>query len=125
MRAWRKPYSREAALTCGIHRHEHAKVTGAPDARWIYFVEVVDFRFAFFSLEMLDRYIDFFGRKILPSTRSYGSSPFTEGPALFPGGGQSPFERLPARLRKKNVRPKVLKALQQAKAQFEAEGDQP
>lgn len=67
---------------------------------------------------MLDEYIKFFGRKILPTTRFYDSSPFSNGPAASVGDGQSPFERLPSDLRKKNKRPKILKALKQAREEF-------
>lgn len=117
---WKEKYTLARANKCGIHTVEGIGVNswGREKPKWIYYVEVANFRFCFFSIEMIDRYIDFFGRKILPSTRCYGTSPFSMGSSIFVGQGQTPFERLPARLRKKNVRPKIHKKLKEARDYF-------
>lgn len=120
MKSYRKEnYTKERAQECGIRTSEGSIVNfwGKP-SKWIYFVKVANFEFAFFSIEMLDTYIDYYQRDILPTSRFYGISPFSDGSAASQGDGQSPFERLPARLRKKNVRPKVLKKLKEARQYF-------
>src|SRR5690349_15361548 len=96
-RFWKEPYSCEKAEQLGIHDFEGAPVLGPPDARWIYHVEVSRFTFAFFSLSMIGEYLAFFSRKILPSARLHGVSPYSRGPAASVGDGQSRFERLPLR----------------------------
>nr|WP_086940392.1 hypothetical protein [Thaumasiovibrio occultus] len=129
MKYWKEQYTTGKALAAGIHGNEGVPITGFVDGSWrpyvarepipwLYYVEVCNFQFVFFSLDMLDLYIDYFSRKILPTSRFYGVSPFSNGPAASIGDGQSPFERLPAFLRKKNNRRRVLKALEQAKAHF-------
>lgn len=132
MKYWKEKYTIKKAMDCGIHGHEYVPVIGYSDEQWapyvdrrihddwIYYVEVCGFQFAFFSIEMLELYIDFFSRKSLPSTRFGGISLFSRGAAASVGDGQSPFERLPAYLRKKNYRPRVVKALTEAKAHFES-----
>lgn len=115
---WKEPYSPEKAKAAQIHGYEGSRLAGKSNAEWIYYVEVLNFRFTFFSIEMLDEYIDFFERKIPPATTTHWSSPFSEGPAASIGDGQGVFERLPSWLRKKNKKPKVLKALKSAKKEF-------
>ena len=115
---WKEVYTKEKAEACGIHSHEGTPVISWGPSRWIYYVDVLNFRFAFFSLEMLDEYIDFFQRKTCPSTMHHNSSPFSDGPAASVGDGQSPFERLPKELLKKNKKPKVLKVLLEARNEF-------
>ena len=119
-RHWKTPYSRTEALAAGIHDFEEALVTGPPDARWIYRVEVLDFEFVFFSLDMIRDYIDYYSRDLLPARRA-GRSPFSQRPAASVGDGQSRFERLPARLRAKGKREQVVRALSRALDQFSAE----
>lgn len=120
-RFWREPYSPEKAEQLAIHDFERSLVLGPTNAQWIYYVEVCRFTFAFFSLEMIREYLDFFTRKILPSSRYYGTSPFSCGPAASVGDGQTRFERLPLRLRKEPRRLKVVKALEQALETFAVE----
>lgn len=115
---WKEKYTLEKASACCIRTSEGEVINRWGESKWIYHVEVLDFQFSFFSLEMLDKYIEYFSLKILPSTRVYDSSPYSSGPAASIGDGQSPFERLPSFLRKKNKKPKVLKALSLAKKEF-------
>jgi hypothetical protein len=117
-RFWKERYSREKAERLGIHDFEGSVVVGPTDAKWIYYVEVSRFTFAFFSLPMIKEYLDFYLRKILPSSRFYGASPYSVGAAASVGDGQSKFERLPQRLRKEPRRQQVVKALERALLQF-------
>jgi hypothetical protein len=131
-RFWKESYSLNRALELGISDFENVPVVGVPNnewmrnpelfrawPQWIYYVEVCSFTFAFFSLEMIREYLDFYSRKVLPSSRFYGASPFSRGPAASVGGdGQTRFERLPLRLRKEPRRQKVVKALEQALQEF-------
>jgi hypothetical protein len=115
-RFWKEQYSRERAEQLGIHDFEDALVVGSTDSKWIYHVDVCRFTFAFFSLQMMREYLDFFSRKILPSSRL--PSPFSGGAAAGVGDGQTRFERLPLRLRKEPNRQKIVKALQRALEEF-------
>ena len=122
MARWSKePYTLEKAEAAGICDFEGAAVLGDPNSPWIYYVEVCGFRFTFFSLEMLREYLEFFSRKILPSSRGGGRSPFSWGPAASVGDGQTRFERLPLRLREESRRQRVVKALQSALLEWETE----
>lgn len=112
-RFWKEPYSDDKARSLGIHDFEESLVTGPKDAKWIYYVEVCQFTFAFFSLNMIEEYRDFFSQKILPA-----KSAFTRGAGAGVGDGQTRFERLPLRLRKEPKRQKVLKALELALLEF-------
>ena len=49
-RIWKEPYTVDKALDVGIHDFEGAPVLGPPNARWVYYVKVCGFTFAFFSL---------------------------------------------------------------------------
>lgn len=131
-RFWKEPYSVERAQSIGIHDGENIPFLGVtygashdPEFRgWpktIYFVEVCSFTFAFFSLAMLREYLDFYSRKILPTSRFYGVSPFSDGAAASVGDGQTRFERLPLRLRKEPKRLRVVKALTRALEAFETQ----
>lgn len=125
-RLWKEPYSLARALELGIRDTENAECVGVPNRewkgrpefrawpRWIYYVEVCRFRFAFFSIEMIREYLDFYSRKVLPTSRFYGVSPFSSGPAASIGDGQTRFERLPLRLRQESKRVRVVKALERA-----------
>ncbi len=116
---WKEPYSVEAAATIGLCGFEGRLLIGDSDSPWLYYVRVCGFTFGFFSLDMLRTYIDYYSRKVLPSTRFRDSSPFSDGPAPSIGDGQSPFERLPGHLRRTGKRERVLKALQKALNDFE------
>jgi hypothetical protein len=115
---WKETYSREQAERLGIHDFEGVPVLGPSDARWIYYVQVCRFTFAFFSLAMIREYLDFFSQKVLPTSRLHGASPFSGGRAASVGDGQTRFERLPLRLRKEPRRQKVVKALKLALRTF-------
>ena len=119
-RFWKEPYTEDKALDAGIHDHEDAKIVGPPGARWIYYVEVCGFTFAFFSLRMIQEYRDFYAQTILPSSRLCRASPYSRGAAASKGDGQTKFERLPLWLRKEPRRQKVLKALERALTEFGA-----
>ncbi len=94
-------------------------MVGVPNCKWIYYVEVCRFTFAFFSLAMIEEYLQFYSLKILPSSRFYGALPFSMGAALGgEGDGQTWFERLPLRLRKETKRVRVVKALERALQMF-------
>lgn len=116
---WKETYTQEAAEAVGIHHREGSLVLGDTDAKWIYYVRVCGFTFGFFSLDMIRQYIDYFSRKTLPTSRFFGASPFSDGPAASVGDGQSPFERLPGHLRHKSKRERVQKALEKALSEFE------
>jgi hypothetical protein len=132
-RFWKEPYSLERALELGIRDWENAPVVGVPNRewmgnpefrawpQWIYHVEVCGFTFAFFSLEMIREYLDFYSRKVVPSSRFYGLSPFSHGPAASVGDGQTRYERLPLRLRQGPKRVRVVKALERALKVFASE----
>jgi hypothetical protein len=117
-RLWHEPYTEEKARQLGIHDYEGALVLGALGARWIYYVEVCKFTFAFFSVKMIQEYLDYYPHKLLPSSRGY-HPPFSLGaPPAVNSDGQTRFERLPLRLRKEPKRQKVVKALQRALIEF-------
>lgn len=132
-RFWKEPYSLERALASGIRDFENAPVVGVPNAEWvgrpnfndwpewIYYVEVCRFTFAFFSLDMIQEYLDYYSRKVLPSSRLFGASPFSSGAAASVGDGQTRFERLPLRLRQESKRVRVVKALERALKVFRSE----
>jgi hypothetical protein len=120
---WKEPYSLERALELGIRDFENSVYVGVPNSlrmdpdfrgwpQWIYYVEVYDFRFAFFSIEMIREYIEYYSLKDLPSSRF--KSAFSKGPAASIGEGQTRFERLPLRLRKENKRVRIVRALNRA-----------
>lgn len=127
---WKEPYSLERALELDIRDFENSVYVGVPNAlrlkpgfrdwpQWIYYVEVCNFTFAFFSLRMICEYIEYYSLRDLPSSRFEG--PFSKGPAASVGDGQTRFERLPMRLRKGTKRVRVVKALQRALDSFGSE----
>ncbi len=132
-RFWKEPYTLERALALGIRDFESAPYVGVPNTalvgrpefrgwpEWIYYVEVCRFTFVFFSLDMVREYLDFYSRKVLPSSRFYGASPFSQGAAASGGDGQTRFERLPLRLRQGPKRVRVVKALERALQVFGSE----
>jgi len=122
-RHWKEPYTSERAEAAGIHDHEGTLIVGDPNSQWIYYVTVCGFTFTFFSIEMIRDYVDYYSRKILPTSRFHDSSPFSHGPAASVGDGQLRFERLPGKLRKESKRTKVKSALEKALAAFEPTAD--
>lgn len=131
-RFWKEPYTYERAAGLNIRDYEDAPVLGVPPGasndpsfrawpRWIYFVEVCRFTFAFFSLEMMREYLDYFSHKVLPSSR-FHDPPFFMGAApAIDSRGQTRFERLPLRLRQESKRVRVVKALERALNHFAKE----
>ncbi len=87
-----------------------------PVNEWIYYVYVCRFTFAFFSLEEISDYIEHYSAKLFPNRRlpPHDKSHKTR---------QSRFNRLPAYLRDPSKRPRVVKALQQAHADFQKSTD--
>ena len=119
-RHWKEPYTPERAAAARIHDYEGTLIVGDPNSQWIYDVTVCGFTFTFFSIEMIRDYVDYYARKILPTSRFHDSSPFSHGAAASVGGGQSRFERLPGKLRKESKRTKVKDALEKALVAFES-----
>jgi hypothetical protein len=114
-RLWREPYTLEKARAACVRDWEDHLIVGPPNAPWIFYVEVCRFTFAFFSLDMIRRYRDFYAAEVLPSSR-------LSGPLWSPAGcNQRWFERLPLRLRKEPRRRRVVRALDRALAEFAAE----
>ncbi len=85
---------------------------------WIYYVEVCNFKFAFFSLTVIDEYIDFFSRKVLPSSKKTPCSPYFEQQEPSFSEGYIPPESLPSYLHTHHSRTQVLQALRMAKEYF-------
>lgn len=84
----------------------------SPINKWIYYVYVCRFTFAFFSLESIPYYIRYYSTKILPSR-------ILDTPHINHGMRQTLYSRLPMYLRDDSKRPRVVKALQSALADFE------
>ena len=87
-----------------------------PINKWIYYVYVCRFTFAFFSLEDVPYYIRYYSTKILPSRIL--NTPHSDNDAR-----QDTFTRLPLYLRDNSKRLRVVKALQAALAEFQKEED--
>lgn len=108
-RIWKEPYSEEKAREISIHDIENVVVLGGPDAEWIYYVYVCSFTFAFYSLAMIQEYLDYYNTKILPSHM---------GSSFWVGEPQEKLNRLPLRLRNESKRHQVIKALTKALYEF-------
>lgn len=81
-RIWKEPYTLDAARNLrireleaqiivrwderGIVESNSLRITGA-NPKWIYYVYVCDFTFAFFSTIMMRAYLNYYSQKILPS----------------------------------------------------------
>jgi hypothetical protein len=79
--------------------------------RNVYFVRVCSFTFEFHSIQQLQACLDFYSRKIQPSSRqSIGAADHWECERWF--------ERLPLFLREEPKRQKVVKALREALKEF-------
>jgi hypothetical protein len=67
---------------------------------------------------MIEEYLHFYSRKILPSSRFY-DPPYSLGRAAAVNDkGQTRYERLPLRLRRESKRLRVIKALERALREF-------
>ena len=100
---------------------------------WTYFVEVCGFTFHFNSLEQIEGYLNYYQKKIHPSSadgiawgRLYSKG--NDGEVRFLSRGdhwerQTPFDELPLYLREEPKRQKVIKALERALQQWRAETD--
>ena len=137
-RFWKEPYTLEKARSLGIHEFEggaivrwdmegyetelplyvgewegkeHLMRYRNPEPKWIYFVHVCNFTFAFYSLVMMQAYLDYYSQKILP-TRAQ------DAPHCNNDLRQHWSNRLPLYLREEPKRQKVVKALQTAIREF-------
>src|SRR5262249_24833027 len=120
-RIWKEPYSVERDLECTGHwGHPSNLVTLRPrNTEWMYFVEVCRFTFVFFSPAEINPYLEFYRKKGRGGRATFDPqghyySRWGGGPRNEHDEWQSPFERLPLRLRKEPKRQKVVKALEQA-----------
>jgi hypothetical protein len=88
---------------------------------WIYCVHVCGFTFQFWSVTQIQVCLDFYSRKLHPSSRRHVSED-----TLYHNPNRSMlqrwYERLPLYLRKEGKRQQVVKALEKALKQF---GDKP
>jgi hypothetical protein len=85
---------------------EHSKNKGA----WVYFVRECSFTFQFASIEQLKMMIDYFSKKVHPSTRT-----FNNGLEHY---WQMWYERIPKGLAGGSKREKIHKALTKALNEF-------
>lgn len=124
-RIWKEKYSFETAQRLGIRELEGGRIVdwdeeGAklhfnariyPEPEWIYYVYVCGFTFAFFSVTMMQAYLDYYTQKILPSR-------IRDTPHCNNDLRQDVFTRLPLYLREEPKRQKVINALQKAIQEF-------
>jgi hypothetical protein len=80
----------------------------------VYFVRVCSFNFQFHSLQQIQACLDYYARKIQPSSRQHIGAPDHWECERW-------FERLPLFLREEPKRQKVIKALREALNKFKAE----
>ncbi len=118
MRIWKEKLDPERHRDyVGAHRRGGYDVLAPRDNRiikWVYLVNVCSFTFQFHRLEDIDKYLEYFSQKPLPSSGKFG------GPALEPYW-RAWHERIPMRLKKESKRKKIVKALQRAKDEFNKE----
>ena len=107
-RWWKKPVENRYRI------RSEGKYSSDP---YQYCVCVCGFTFAFSSLEEIPRYIEHYEKTILPSSRLPN---FVKGPRYGDHEEcQRWYERLPLRLREGTRRPRVIKALKSALADFQ------
>ena len=81
---------------------------------WVYFVRVCSFTFEFHSVAQIDDCLDYYARKLRPSSRlNIGAADHWEV--------QRWFERLPMYLAEEPKRQRVVRALTSAREQFGAD----
>lgn len=122
-RIWKEPRKRRLASRsyedfCPMYR-------GAPPAdispdpilipEWVYCVYVCGFTFKFWSIAQIQAALDFYSKKIHPSSRLDDSAGHL---SCHHREAQRWYERLPLYLRKEGKRQRVVKALEQALEQF-------
>lgn len=122
-RIWKEPRKRivpgsSDEVFCPMYR-------GAPPAdispdpilipEWVYCVYVCGFTFKFWSIAQIQAALDFYSKKIHPSSRLDDSSGYFW---CHHREVQRWYERLPLYLRKEGKRQRVVKALEQALQQF-------
>ncbi len=90
----------------------------SPTNKWIYYVYVCRFTFAFFSLADIPSYIRYYSTKILPSR-------ILDTPHIDHDARQTTFNRLPLYLRDDSKRLRVVKALQAALVEFQKQETTP
>jgi hypothetical protein len=85
---------------------------------WVYCVYVCGFTFKFWSVDQIQAALDFYSKKIHPSSRISDSNSYVW---CHHREAQRWYERLPLYLRKEGKRQRVVKALEQALQQFSNE----
>lgn len=106
--------AKKAAKQVGYATEHSILLYGLAVPEWIYYVHVCGFTFAFYSLEMIQAFLDYYSTKILPSRAQ-------DAPHCNNDLRQNVFNRLPLYLREEPKRQKVVKALQRALKEFGAE----
>jgi hypothetical protein len=100
------------------HWKEPEPSLGGFVAKWQYYVRVCSFTFSFSSVEEIQEYLDYFSRKIHPTSADWAGNR-----RIYLNVGdhydrQTCFDRLPLYLKEEPKRHKVAKALQKALAEF-------
>jgi hypothetical protein len=111
MRIWKDKYEAWASRNFdGMSYRQCLHSANQPED--VLFVRVCSFTFAFMSVEEVQEYLDYYSKKIHPSSAR---------PALPKSGWeyQTQFERLPFYLREEPKRQQVVKALSRAIAEFD------
>ncbi len=111
MKAWKEKYRDWKARGFDQRRTfapQHLR--GVPE--WVYFVRVCSFTFSFDSVEQIQEYLDYFSKRIQPSSAM---------PNVPQSGWeyQTRFDELPLYLREEAKRQKVIKALTKAISEFD------
>jgi hypothetical protein len=110
MRIWKDKYRDWAAREFdGMRYHPWQSSTNQPED--VLFVRVCSFTFAFFSEEEVQQYLDYYSKKIHPSS---AISNMNGSHWEF----QTQFDELPLYLREEPKRKQVVKALSEAIIQF-------
>ncbi len=110
MRTWKENYKDwEARKFDQPLRGRPHHLRGTPE--WVYFVRVCSFTFSFDSVEQIQEYLDYYSKKIHPSSAM---------PNVPQSGWeyQTRFDELPIYLQEEAKRQKVIKALSKAISEF-------
>jgi hypothetical protein len=124
-RIWKEKYDLKTACNLGIRELEGNRIIAwsedgvktyhygpiLEEPEWIYYVYVCGFTFAFFSVAMMQAYLDYYSQKVLPSR-------IRDTPHCNNDLRQDEYTRLPLYLREEPKRLKVIKALQKAIHEF-------
>ncbi len=103
-----------------MSRHWKTPVPSAGDSvkKWSYAVHVCSFTFYFRSLEEIQEYLDYFSKKIHPSSAGWAGDRRTYLNVGDHSDRQTCFDRLPLYLQERPKRQRVIRALQKALAEF-------